>query len=104
MNSERQDRNSLQIVVQQEVLDCISLYQTHFQTVRRCFFQFFLYEREAGSVCDKGLLIFGVYWHIYEREDNRIFVQRNHMGQSYINFGESRRKSAASLSQYFDVG
>ena len=51
-----QDGSSLQIVVQLDVLDRILLYHTHFQTPRRRSFQVFLYEREAGSTCDKGLL------------------------------------------------
>ena len=42
----------------------------------------------------KGQLLFSVFWHIYKREDNRIFFQRNHIGQSFINSGESRTKSA----------
>ena len=32
LNSERQDGSSLQIIVKLEVLNCILLYQTHFQT------------------------------------------------------------------------
>ena len=38
-------------------------------------------------------LFFGVFWHIYIREDNQIFFQKNHIGQSYINSSENRIKS-----------
>ena len=43
----------------------------------------------------KGRLLFGVFCHIYKREDDRIFFQKkNHIGQSYINSSESRIRSA----------
>ena len=45
----RQGGSSLQIVELKDVLDCISSYQTQFQTPRRDYFQVFLYEREAGT-------------------------------------------------------
>ena len=38
------------------VLDCIPLYQTQFQRSRSSSFHDFLYEREAGSACEKLLL------------------------------------------------
>ena len=55
LNFERQYGSSLQIVVQKEVLDCILLDQTQFQTPRRRSFKVFLYEKEAGAACEKGL-------------------------------------------------
>ena len=56
LNFELQDGSCLESVVQREVSDCISLYQNQFQTPRRGSFQVFLYEREAGTACEKGLL------------------------------------------------
>ena len=41
----------------------------------------------------KDQFLLGVFWHIYKREDNRLFFQRDHIGQSYINSSESRIKS-----------
>ena len=50
-----QDGSSLQIIVQKGVSDCLSLYQSQFQTPRRGSFQVLLYEKEAGPSCEKVL-------------------------------------------------
>ena len=54
-NFKRQYGSSFQIAVQKDVLDCISLYYTQFQMLRRGSFHVFLHERESGTACDKGL-------------------------------------------------
>ena len=50
LNFEHQDGSSLQIVVQLEVLDCLSLHS--FSNAKKRLFSSFLYETEPGTACD----------------------------------------------------
>ena len=68
LNFERQGGSYFQIVVQKEVLDCISLYYTKFQMPRIDCFQDILYERQAGTACEKGLLFTSVNFEIHWRK------------------------------------
>ena len=103
LNFECQDGSSLQVVLQKEVLDCISLITLNLKHQEQALFLVFLYDREAGTACDNGLLPTVKSNRVDQpvSKENKMvhvspfFAEIDRVGQFSVKMNDSRNKNSS---------